>query len=181
MSNFIWGVAMATQTAILGHMGASAISANSIATTIFQIVSVMVFASASATTIVIGKTIGEGHMDKIKAYAKTLQMLYLMIGLCTGVLLFITKDYVLGFYSISEEARVLALQFMTVLSVTVCGTAYQMPCLTGIVRSGGDTKFVLINDTIFMWMIVLPASALCAFVFDLSPLITFICLKSIKF
>src|SRR5690554_1070162 len=74
MSNFIWGVAMATQTAILGHMGASAISANSIATTIFQIVSVMVFASASATTIVIGKTIGEGHMDKIKAYAKTSEL-----------------------------------------------------------------------------------------------------------
>jgi putative MATE family efflux protein len=178
MSNFIWGVAMATQTSILGHMGAVAIAANSIATTIFQIVSVVVFASASATTVIIGKTIGEGRLDKIIAYAKTLQMLYLIIGLCTGVLLFITKDHVLDYYTISAEARVLALQFMTVLSITVCGTAYQMPSLTGIVRSGGDTKFVLYNDTIFMWLIVLPASALCAFVFDLSPLITFICLKS---
>jgi putative MATE family efflux protein len=178
MSNFIWGVAMATQTSILGHMGAAAIAANSIATTIFQIVSVVVFASASATTVVIGKTIGEGHMDKIKSYAKTLQMLYLIIGLCTGALLFITKDHVLDFYTISAEARALALQFMTVLSITVCGTAYQMPSLTGIVRSGGDTKFVLYNDTIFMWLIVLPASALCAFVFNLSPLITFICLKA---
>jgi putative MATE family efflux protein len=178
MSNMIWGVAMATQTAILGHMGAAVIAANSIATTIFQIVSVAVFASASATTILIGKTIGQGRMDQIKAYAKTLQMLYLIIGLCTGALLFITKGHVLDFYSISDEARSLSLQFMTVLSITVCGTAYQMPCLTGIVRSGGDTKFVLINDTIFMWMIVLPASALCAFVFDMSPLFTFICLKS---
>ena len=178
MSNFIWGIAMATQTSILGHMGAAAIAANSIATTIFQIVSVVVFASASATTVVIGKTIGEGHMNKIISYAKTLQILYLIIGLCTGAALFVTKDYVLDFYTISEEARGLAMQFMTVLSITVCGTAYQMPSLTGIVRSGGDTKFVLYNDTIFMWLIVLPASALCAFVFDLSPLVTFICLKS---
>ncbi|MCS7459200.1 MATE family efflux transporter [Paenibacillus doosanensis] len=178
MSNFIWGIAMATQTSILGHMGAAAIAANSIATTIFQIVSVVVFASASATTIVIGKTIGEGNMDKIVSYAKTLQMLYLVIGLCTGAALFVTKDYVLGLYTISGEAKDLALQFMTVLSVTVCGTAYQMPSLTGIVRSGGDTKFVLYNDTIFMWLIVLPASALCSFVFHLSPVVTFICLKS---
>ncbi|MBS4199299.1 MATE family efflux transporter [Bacillus sp. FJAT-49732] len=178
MSNFIWGLAMAVQTAILGHMGAAAIAANSIATTVFGIVAVAVFASASATTVLIGKTIGEGNVNKIKSYAKTLQILYLIIGFCTGVLLFITKGLVLDFYSISEEARSLALQFMTVLSITVCGTAYQMPALTGIVRSGGDTKFVLINDTIFMWMIVLPASALCAFVFELSPLITFICLKS---
>jgi putative MATE family efflux protein len=178
MANFIWGVAMGAQTAILGHMGAAAIAANSIATTVFQIVSVVVFASASATTVIIGKTIGEGRMDQIKAYAKTLQILYLIIGFSTGALLFITKDYVLDFYTISAEARALALQFMTVLSVTVCGTAYQMPALTGIVRSGGDTKFVLYNDTIFMWLIVLPASALCAFVFNLSPFVTFICLKS---
>ncbi|MCJ8006492.1 MATE family efflux transporter [Lederbergia wuyishanensis] len=178
MSNFIWGLAMAVQTAILGHMGAAAIAANSIATTIFGIVAVAVFASASATTVLIGKTIGEGNVNKIKSYAKTLQILYLIIGFCTGIILFFTKDFVLDFYTISTEARSLALQFMTVLSITVCGTAYQMPALTGIVRSGGDTKFVLINDTIFMWMIVLPASALCAFVFELSPLITFICLKS---
>ncbi|MBS4217525.1 MATE family efflux transporter [Bacillus sp. FJAT-49711] len=178
MSNFIWGLAMAVQTAILGHMGAAAIAANSIATTVFGIVAVAVFASASATTVLIGKTIGEGNINKIKSYAKTLQILYLLIGLGTGVLLFITKDYVLGFYTISDEAKALSLQFMTVLAITVVGTAYQMPALTGIVRSGGDTKFVLINDTIFMWMIVLPASALCAFVFELSPLITFICLKS---
>ncbi|TVY11364.1 MATE family efflux transporter [Paenibacillus cremeus] len=178
MSNFIWGLAMGTQTAILGHMGAAAIAANSIATTVFQIVSVVVFASASATTVVIGKTIGEGHIDKIKAYAKTLQILYLFVGVFTGILLFFTKDHVLDFYTISSEARVLALQFMTVLSITVVGTAYQMPSLTGIVRSGGDTKFVLYNDTIFMWLIVLPASALSAFVFDLSPYIIFICLKS---
>ena len=67
---------------------------------------------------------------------------------------------------------------MTVLSVTSVGTAYQMPCLTGIVRSGGDTGFVLKNDFIFMWLIVLPSAASAAFIFDLSPVIVFICLKA---
>ncbi|WEK53560.1 MAG: MATE family efflux transporter [Candidatus Cohnella colombiensis] len=178
LSNMNWGIAMAVQTAILGHMGAAVIAANSIANTFFQIVAVVVFASASATTIIIGKTIGEGRIDKIKDYAKTLQMLFLIIGVCTGAVLYMIKGHVLDFYSVSGEAKVFALQFMTVLSITVIGTAYHMPSLTGIVRSGGDTKFVLYNDTIFMWLIVIPASALCAFVFDLSPLITVICLKS---
>lgn len=178
MSNTIWGLAMAAQTAILGHMGESAIAANSIATTIFQMVTVIVYASASATAVLIGKTIGEGLMEKIISYAKTLQILYILLGLLTGAVLFVIKDFVLGFYSISDEAKTLALHFMTVLSITVVGTAYQMPALTGIVRSGGDTRFVLYNDLIFMWLIVLPSSALCAFVFHLSPLAIFICLKS---
>ncbi|WP_268794480.1 MATE family efflux transporter [Paenibacillus sp. DMB20] len=178
LSNTIWGLAMGAQTAILGHMGEAAIAANSIATTIFQLVTVVIYASASATAVLIGKTIGEGFTDKIKPYAKTLQVLYLILGLCAGAVLFILKDAVLGFYSVSGEAKSLALQFMTVLSITVVGTAYQMPALTGIVRSGGDTRFVLYNDFIFMWLVVLPSSFLCAFVFDLSPLVTFICLKS---
>ena len=169
---------MAVQTAILGHLGSEAIAANSIATTVFQILSVIVYGSASATSVLIGKTIGEGRMDMIRQYAKTLQVLYILLGLATGVLLYCSKDAILAFYAVSPGAKELALQFITVLSVTVCGTAYQMPALTGIVRSGGDTKFVLYNDTIFMWMIVLPSSALAAFVFDFSPTAVFICLKS---
>ncbi|BFH63197.1 MATE family efflux transporter [Paenibacillus azoreducens] len=177
LANALWACAMATQSAILGHMGEAAIAANSVATTVFQLVTVITYASASATAIMIGKTIGEGHVSKIKTYSKTMQLLYLLIGLGTGLVLFVTKDYVTGLYAISDESKTLAVHFMTVLSITVVGTAYQMPALTGIVRSGGDTKFVLYNDFIFMWLVVLPASALCAFVFNFSPLITFICLK----
>ncbi|EES73611.1 MATE efflux family protein [Paenibacillus sp. oral taxon 786 str. D14] len=178
MSNALWGLAMAVQSGILGHMGEAAIAANSIATTVFQIVSVVTYASASATAVIIGKTIGAGHPEKIKPYAQTLQVLYVIIGLGTGAVLFLIKDMVLGFYAISPASKDLALQFMTVLSITAVGTAYQMPALTGIVRSGGDTKFVLYNDFIFMWLIVLPSAFLCAAVLGLSPLLTFICLKS---
>ncbi|MBB3126371.1 putative MATE family efflux protein [Paenibacillus rhizosphaerae] len=177
MANLLWAVSMGAQTAILGHMGEAAIAANSVANTIFQLVTVITYASASATAVIIGKTIGEGNTGKVISYSKTLQLLYLIIGVLTAVLLFAVKGVVLDLYAISESAKTLALQFMTILSVTVVGTAYQMPALTGIVRSGGDTKFVLYNDFIFMWLIVLPASALCAFVFDLSPVITFMCLK----
>ena len=53
-----------------------------------------------------------------------------------------------------------------------------MPALTGLVRAGGETDFVLKNDLVFMWLLVLPSAALAAFVFHLSPTIVFICLKS---
>jgi putative MATE family efflux protein len=178
LSNALWGLAMAVQASILGHMGEAAIAANSIATTIFQMVTVITYASASATAVVIGKAIGEGRTDQVKAYAKTLQLLYLFIGLLTGLVLYAIKDQVIGLYSVSPEAKALELQFMGILSVTAVGTAYQMPVLTGIVRSGGDTRFVLYNDFIFMWLIVLPASALSAFSFGWSPAAVFLCLKS---
>lgn len=178
ISNAIWGLAMSVQTAILGHMGAQAIAANSIATTVFQVLSVITYGSASASGVQISKTIGEGSKNLVKSYAVTMQMLFLIIGIFTGTMLFIFKDIIINFYTLTDEARLLTLQFMTILSVTVVGTSYQMSALTGIVRGGGDTKFVLINDLIFMWGIVLPSSAICAYVFNLSPVIVFMCLKS---
>ena len=136
------------------------------------------YGASSASSILIGKTIGEGALDRAKQYAKTLQVLYLIIGAGTGAALFLCRDFILGFYTISAETRALAVQFIGVLSVTVVGTAYQVAVLTGIVRGGGDTRFVLYNDTIFMWLVVIPASALAAFVFHLPPLVVFMCLKS---
>ena len=68
--------------------------------------------------------------------------------------------------------------FILVLSVMVVGTAYQMSSLTGIVRAGGATHFVLINDLIHIWGFVIPAAALAAFVFTASPVVVFTLLKS---
>jgi putative MATE family efflux protein len=177
LSGASWGIAMSIQTAILGRLE-SALPASSIANTVFQILTVITYGSASASSVVIGKTIGEGKIGKLKEYVRTLQIIYIFIGLLTGLGIFFSKDLILSFYTISEQTKIIAEQFMMVLSVTVVGTSYQVACLTGIVRGGGDTKFVLFNDLIFMWCLVLPISSIAAFLFGLPPVIVFICLKS---
>lgn len=176
-SDTLWGIAMAIQTSILGHLGGEAIAANSIAVTIFQIVTVVCYASGNAASVIVGKTIGEGRIDDVKQYSKTMQVLFGMIGVATGLILFFLKDFILAFYTISDSTKQLADMFMLVLCITVVGTSYECPTLTGIVRGGGDTKFVFYNDLIFMWLISIPSATLVAFVFKLSPVIVFICLK----
>lgn len=177
ISGFSWAGSMAAQTGILGHMGTAAIAANSVATTIFQLVTVVAYASSSSTSIIMGKAMGEGDIIKIKTYSRSIQVLYLCLGIMTAFVLFFTKDFVINLYTISDDAKDLAVQFMMLLSITVIGTAYEMPALSGIIQSGGDTKFVMYNDFIFMWLLVLPASFLSAFVFGASPVLTFVFLK----
>ena len=178
LANGIWGVAMSVQTAILGRMGDDTIAANSIATTIFQVVSVVCYASGNASSVIIGKTVGEGDIPRVKAYTKTLQIIYIGIGIVTGAILFCSTDLIIGLYDVTPAAEKLARQFIAVLSVSVVGTSYQCSCLTGIVTGGGDTKFVLINDLIHQWLIVIPSAFLSAFVFHWPLWITFLCLKS---
>ena len=177
ISDGLWGMAMLIQSAVLGHMGQEAIAANSIAAIVFQIMSVVTYGSASAAGIMTGKAVGSGDKERVIRYTKTFQILFLGIGLFTSSMILLSKGQILNFYQVSDETKQLANQFLTVLSVTAIGTSYQMACLTGIVRSGGDTRFVLINDLIFMWGIVLPSSAAAAFLLHLPPVIVFICLK----
>ncbi len=178
LSGSFWGVAMAAQTSILGHMGGASIAANSIAAVIFQVVSVFAVCSANASSVIIGKTVGEQRLDMVKPYTITLQVLFVLIGLISGTILFLVKDAILGVYAISEETHRLALSFIIILSVTMVGTAYEYPVASGIIQGGGDTKYAFTVEMISMWGFTIPLSALSAFVFKLPPVYTFIFLKS---
>lgn len=177
LANGVWGLNQFVQTAILGRMGGASIAANSIASAVFSILAVVCYGCATSAGVITGKAVGEGDVGKVREYAKTMQVLFLAVGIVTGVVMFLSRDLILSFYTISGEARELSRQFLGVLSVTVVGTSYQVAVLTGIVRGGGDTKFVLYNDTIFVWCVVIPSAALAAFVFHAPPVVVFMCLK----
>ena len=53
---------------------------------------------------------------------------------------------------------------------------FSVPCLFGLVKSGGDISFVFRNDTIFVFCVVLP-SALIASYLGAPAWVAFACLK----
>lgn len=179
IGDITWGLNLSTQGAIIGHLGAASIAATSVANTVFSIVSVGVYGVASASAVIIGKTVGSGDYNLVRHYTKRLQLIFLCGGIITGAFLFAVKGPILNIYSsLDPDTLRISSQLLTVLSVTIIGTAYQMSSLTGIVRAGGATHFVLINDLIFVWLIVIPSAALAAFVFGAPTWIVFACLKS---
>ncbi len=178
IANATWGIAMIAQMAILGHLGSTVIAANSIANTIFQLIAVFSFSSSNSAGIIMGRTVGEGNFDKVRQYTKTFQVIFICIGVVAGIALFFAKTPILSLYTISEETRALTNSFLNVLSITIVGSSYQVACLVGIVRGSGDTKFVLYNDLIHQYLIIVPLSWLAAYVWKLDPVIVYFFLKS---
>lgn len=181
VSGLMWGIAQGAQTAILGHMAAAVIAANSIAVTVYQLFSTVGMAAGAAASVTMGKTVGEERFDMIKPYTRTLQLLFLCFGIVCGALLFAFRNLIVGFYNISDEARTYALQFITVLSITTVGSCYEYPCEGGIIAGGGNPKYQAIVDNLFMWLFTIPVSALVAFVFNAPPLVVFCFLKADQF
>lgn len=176
----MWGASSIIQTAILGNMenAAMVVPANSISVLVFQILSVVGYGAASAAAIMTGRTLGEGHKERIDQTAFTFQLMFCIIGVFTGLIILLSRGPVLQIYNtLSPEAAELTRQFITVLAITSVGTCYQMAADCGILRAGGDTKFAMWNNIVFVWLICLPCAALSAFVFHFSPVVVFFCLK----
>ncbi len=167
--NSMWGFNNAMQNAILGHMTARAIAANSVASTLFLLVKSGAQGAAGTASFFIGKTIGEGNMDKLKSYAKTMQVMFVFVGLLAGILLFLIRIPILSLYNLEPETKALANQFLLILSVIVVTMSYQMPTNSGIIKAGGATKYCMVLDLVSIWCIVLPMAFLLAFVFRASP------------
>ena len=176
----MWGASSIIQTAILGNMenAAMVVPANSISVLVFQILSVVGYGAASAAAIMTGRTLGEGHKERINQTAFTFQIMFCIIGVFTGLIILLSRGPVLQIYNtLSPEAAELTRQFITVLAITSVGTCYQMAADCGILRAGGDTRFAMWNNLVFVWLICLPCAALSAFVFHFSPVVVFFCLK----
>ncbi len=179
----LWGVNSIFQTAIIGNLNdaGSVLPANSISVIAFQIISVVGYGAASAAAIVTGRTLGEHEQDPaagIRPVVHTLQIVFVAIGVTTGLVLFLSQWPIMHIYStLTPRAAQLTRQFIAVLSVTTVGTCCQMAADCGFLRAGGDTRFSMINNNIWTWLICLPSAFLCAFVFHFPPAVVFFCLK----
>ena len=109
-----------------------------------------------------GKTIGQGRLDMVRSYSKTMQGIFVLIGVLFGSLMFVFKDWIVGLYTVSDETKALAVSFISILSLTTMGSCYEYPVEGGIIAGGGDTKYAALMDNLFMWLFTIPAAVLSA-------------------
>lgn len=172
----VWAINSLANTKILGYYSAGVIAAASITGMLHNLVYVWMNGMASAVGIITGKTVGAGQYEKMKEYSKTVQMIFLFVGLISGAAVFLARDGFISLYNASPEAQAYSRQFINVISVTIIGTCYQAACLFGLVKSGGDISFVFKNDTIFVFLVVIPSSLLAMWL-GAPPWVVFACLK----
>ena len=177
-SQVLWGVSVPTQTAILGHLSSAAIAANSVATTFYQYLKVIVIAMSSVSAVMIGNSIGSGDIKRVKSDARTLSVIDISIGIILGITLMLLARPLLSLYTLNAETETLALHLIIIMGVIMMGMSYQMPVSFGIIQGAGDAKFTMKMNLISTWCIVMPLSFLSAFAFGLPVELVVLCVQS---
>lgn len=163
ISQVLWGVSVPMQTAILGHLSADAIAANSVATTFYQYLKVVVLAMSATSAVLIGNAIGRGDMRRIKSDARTISVIDVAVGICLGLALIALRKPLLSLYNLDATATDLALTLIVLMGFIMMTMSYQMPVSFGLIQGGGDTKFTMKMNMISTWCIVMPLSFMAAF------------------
>jgi len=178
LAQLVWATNTLSATAIMSRVDAVGVTAAmSIAGTMNSLAYVVMNGASGAVGIIIGKTIGSGNTEKIREYSYTTEAIFIILGLISGLSLFLFRGAYISLYNVSESAAAVAASLILVLSVTFVGTCYQSACLFGLVKSGGDVSFILKNDAFFIFLIVIPA-AIIALKLAAPPWVVFLCLKS---
>lgn len=133
-----------------------------IAQSLDKIVSVVMIGAGSAVGVIIGNVIGKGNRAEIMAFAAEATRFSLMTGAAVA-LLTVGAAFVapLVFVNASAATHSTARNLILLYAVTAIPRTLGFTQVIGILRSGGDTTFCMVAETITVWAISVPLAMIC--------------------
>lgn len=177
ISDTLLGLGNSMTMTIGGHIGRTFMSANSITSVTQQVTTVFTSAIGQSAVIITGNTLGEGDADKARRQGITFAALAALIGAACGGVILLISPAVVGAYNITAETREVAMQLMRAVSIVTIFMAEGSVLTKGVLRGGGDTRFLMIVDVVFLWAVSIPLGALAGLVWHWEPFWVFICLR----
>lgn len=172
VNDVVWSLAASTFAAILGHIGDDMVAANAVAVMVVNIGAIACRGFANATTIIISQTLGQNQLEAAKEYGKRMLRITIAVSLIGCALILGIRPFIVEFYrdKLSETAISYLGSIMIMTTWRLVGEGINTCLICGCFRGGGDSKFGMIIDTIFMWLVAVPLVAIAAFVLKLPPI-----------
>lgn len=152
---------------VMGRIGAAFVAANSVTMVVQQLSSVLTQGIANASGIITGHTMGQGDRDKAQKQGYAFLFMGFVIGSLAALVIFLLRDPVIAFYDVSPEAKIIAKSLMNAILFIIVFQAMNSILTKGVLRAGGDTRFLMLGDILFLWIASIPLGAIAGLVLHL--------------
>lgn len=163
---------------VMGQIGTAFVAANAITTMTMQLTTVFAQGVANASSMITGNTLGEGKYDDAQEQGVTFLAISIILGIVSAVVIKILSPYIIGYYNIEESTRAIAQQLMDAIAIVLVFQMIGAVMTKGVLRGGGDTKFLMVADILFLWVLSLPLGYMAGLVWFLEPFWISVCLRS---
>ena len=176
-NELLWSVGSSMLMVVMGHMGKEVVAANSIYSVVSQLALVMAQGASSAAAVMVGNTIGSGNMPMLGRQTKMLRKIGVMLGAVAFVMIVGSRPLMPFIYHVSGETLAYMNQIMLIGGFVDFAATLNFVNMVGILRGGGDAKFVLFSDIVFLWLVAVPLGFLTGLVLHWPVWAVFIVLK----
>lgn len=175
-----WSLAIAVQASIIGHIDytdGNPVAANSINEMLSQLAILAVWGVASGAAVLVGSAIGEGDIAKAHQRAHTFQYIAMLLGLIATGIIFLVRDPILAIYEFEAPTHALAVEMINVTAAMQVFVAMSAVSIVGTLRSGGDTVFCFVSETLTLWCVSIPAAFVATYALSLPVGAVMFCMK----
>lgn len=165
VSDTLLGLGNVAVSTVMGHIGAAFVAANAITTVTMQLSTVVIQGISQASCTITGITLGEGESEKAQQQGVTFAAIGFLIGAVGCGLILLLRGPIIGAYKILPETKALAYELMDAVAIVVLFQSANSILTKGVLRGGGDTKFLMVADILFLWVCSIPLGALAGLVF----------------
>lgn len=156
VSDTLLGLGNNTVSVIMGHIGPSFVAAFAIISQITRMTTVFAQGISNAACVITGNTLGEGEREKAYRQGITFLALAVCIGVLAGTVIFGLGPVIVTASNLKDETASIAMQLVLAESFTVIFNSAQGTLTKGILRGAGDTRFLMVADILFLWLLSVP-------------------------
>ena len=162
---------------VFGRLGENFVSAQAITAVVQSCSTVVIQGVAQAATIVTGNTLGQGDVARTQRQGEAFIGLGMALGLLAGGIILAIGHPVVDFYKLTEDTNRIAYSLMYAQAFIVFFQATNNVMTKGVLRGGGDTRFLMVADILFLWIASIPLGWLAGLVWHLPPFWTYCCIR----
>ncbi len=163
-AGLLWGIGFTAYSAFMGHIDQDAPAANSVASSVIELVCCLCNGLASGGGILVGNALGAGDLETGRLYGTRMVRLSWPVGILTSLVMFGITPLVMSIVQLNDTARAYLQTMMIVMSVYTVGRVVNTITINGVFAAGGDTMFDMYSLAVTMWGIALPLAILGTFV-----------------
>ena len=176
VSDSLLGVGNTALAMIMGRVGSAFVAANAITMVAFRLTNVVIQGVGNASGVITGNTLGMGDTDRAYRQGVTFLAPGAILGTAAGVIIWLISPPLVNFYEITEATRAVAMEQMLAMAILTPFQTMAYITTKGVLRGGGDTRFLMVADIIFLWCASVPLGYAAGLVWGWGAFWIFICL-----
>lgn len=165
----LWASGMAMLTQCYSVRGLSVVAGLNIANTLNNVFNVVFIAMGDAVAIIVGQLLGAGRMEEAKDTDRKLIAFSVASCLLIAGLMAAAAPFFPEIYNTKAEVKALAVKIILLQAAFMPQNAF-LHAAYFTLRSGGRTVITFLFDSVFIWLVSVPAAYVLSRFTDLSVL-----------